>query len=138
MRIREAGFSPSDCERRHDFERLDGRLLRCVLMFAIAALMTIIHQASGTPYISGGDSPAGTDCSGLALCVSNAATGRPVYGDRFSTANIESALRARGFQHGSAWRLGDRVERSPHGGDVAGSPDDPGNADGAGTSNGAV
>jgi hypothetical protein len=33
--------------------------------------------------------------------VSNAATGRPVYGDRFNTGNIESALLARGFKYGS-------------------------------------
>ncbi|ANI40219.1 hypothetical protein MVAC_24296 [Mycolicibacterium vaccae ATCC 25954] len=56
---------------------------------------------SGTPYVSGGDSPAGTDCSGLVSWVTNAATGRPVYGDRFHTGNIESALLARGFQYGS-------------------------------------
>jgi hypothetical protein len=70
-------------------------------MFAIATLLTIVNQVSGTPYISGGDSPAGTDCSGLASWVSNAATGRPIYGDRFDTGNIEGALRARGFQSGS-------------------------------------
>ena len=53
------------------------------------------------PYVSGGDSPAGTDCSGLVSWVTNAASGRPVYGDRFNTGNIESALRARGFQYGT-------------------------------------
>jgi hypothetical protein len=56
---------------------------------------------SGTPYVTGGDSPAGTDCSGLVSWVTNAATGRPVYGDRFHTGNIEQALLARGFQYGS-------------------------------------
>ena len=70
-------------------------------MFAIATLVTLVNQVSGTPYISGGDSPAGTDCSGLVSWVTNAATGRPVYGDRFNTGNIESALRARGFQYGT-------------------------------------
>nr|WP_197377313.1 NlpC/P60 family protein [Mycolicibacterium baixiangningiae] len=70
-------------------------------MFALVTLMSLVNSVSGTPYVSGGDSPAGTDCSGLASWVSNAATGRPVYGDRFSTANMESALLARGFQHGS-------------------------------------
>ncbi len=71
-------------------------------MFAFATLMALIHQVSGTPYVTGGDSPAGTDCSGLASWVSNMATGRPVYGDRFNTGNEESALLARGFQYGTA------------------------------------
>ena len=71
-------------------------------MFALATLLTLVNQVSGTPYVVGGDSPAGTDCSGLVSWVTNAATGRPVYGDRFHTGNIENALLARGFQHGSA------------------------------------
>jgi hypothetical protein len=66
-----------------------------------ASLLTLVQQLSGTPYISGGNSPAGTDCSGLVSFVTNAATGRPVYGDRFNTGNIESALKARGFQYGT-------------------------------------
>ncbi|KAA1251620.1 NlpC/P60 family protein [Mycobacterium simiae] len=64
--------------------------------------MTLINQVSGTPYIAGGDSPAGTDCSGLASWVSNAATDRPVFGDRFNTGTEEAALAARGFQQGTA------------------------------------
>jgi hypothetical protein len=71
-------------------------------MIALATLMTLISQVQGTPYITGGDSPHGTDCSGLASWISNAATGRPVYGDRFHTANEAAALRARGFQDGTA------------------------------------
>jgi hypothetical protein len=73
-------------------------------MFAIAtaSFLTLINQVSGTPYISGGDSPHGTDCSGLASWVANAATGRPVFGDRFNTGNEEAALLARGFQYGTA------------------------------------
>ncbi|MDY6997527.1 MAG: peptidoglycan endopeptidase [Actinomycetota bacterium] len=70
-------------------------------MFAIATLLTLVNQVSGTPYVVGGDSPAGTDCSGLVSWVANAASGRPVYGDRFHTGNIESALLARGFEYGS-------------------------------------
>ncbi|MDT5001963.1 MAG: hypothetical protein QOK12_4068, partial [Mycobacterium sp.] len=61
---------------------------------ATATLMTLVNQVSGTPYVTGGDSPHGTDCSGLASWVANAATGRPVYGDRFHTGNEESALLA--------------------------------------------
>nr|WP_227371111.1 C40 family peptidase [Mycobacterium fragae] len=64
--------------------------------------MTLVQQVSGTPYVTGGDSPAGTDCSGLASWISNAATDRPVFGSRFNTGNEESALLARGFQYGTA------------------------------------
>ncbi|WP_323055565.1 peptidoglycan endopeptidase [Mycobacterium pinniadriaticum] len=71
-------------------------------MFAIATLMTLISQVSGTPYIPGGDTPAGTDCSGLASWVSNVATGRPAFGSRFHTGNEEAALLARGFHYGTA------------------------------------
>ncbi len=72
-------------------------------MFAIAtaSLLSLVHQVSGTPYIPGGDTPHGTDCSGLASWVANAATGRPVYGSRFNTGNEEAALRARGFVYGT-------------------------------------
>ncbi len=71
-------------------------------MFVLATLMSLINQVSGTPYVSGGDSPAGTDCSGLASWVANAATDRPVFGDRFNTGNEEAALLARGFRYGTA------------------------------------
>lgn len=64
--------------------------------------MSLIGQVAGTPYIPGGDTPAGTDCSGLASWVANVAAGRPAFGSRFNTGNIEPALLARGFQYGSA------------------------------------
>ncbi|MUL47151.1 NlpC/P60 family protein [Mycobacterium sp. CBMA293] len=64
--------------------------------------MALIRRCSGTPYIWGGDSPKGTDCSGLASWVANAATGHPVFGDRFDTSTEESALLARGFRCGTA------------------------------------
>ncbi|PND58626.1 glycoside hydrolase [Mycobacterium sp. ENV421] len=64
--------------------------------------MTLISQVSGTPYVPGGDTPAGTDCSGLASWVSNVATGRPAFGSRFHTGNEEAALLARGFHYGTA------------------------------------
>jgi hypothetical protein len=77
-------------------------LLACLLMVVLATLMSLINQVSGTPYVVGGDTPAGTDCSGLASWVANAATDRPVFGSRFNTGNEESALLARGFQYGTA------------------------------------
>ena len=84
-----------------NFGGLQNALLTSVVMFAVAALLTLVNSVSGTPYVTGGDSPAGTDCSGLVSWVTNAATGRPVYGDRYHTGNIEQALLARGFQYGS-------------------------------------
>jgi hypothetical protein len=71
-------------------------------MFVLATLMTLIQQMSGTPYITGGNTPAGTDCSGLASLVSNVATDRPAFSGRFNTADEESALLARGFKNGTA------------------------------------
>ncbi|QZA16704.1 C40 family peptidase [Mycobacterium malmoense] len=71
-------------------------------MIVLATLMSLINQVSGTPYVVGGDSPAGTDCSGLASWIANAATDRPVFGDRFNTGNEEAALLVRGFQYGTA------------------------------------
>lgn len=71
-------------------------------MYAVAALLSLIGQVAGTPYISGGDTPAGTDCSGLASWVANVASGRPAFGSRFNTGNIEPALLARGFHYGTA------------------------------------
>jgi hypothetical protein len=84
-----------------DFGGFQNALLTSLFMFAVATLLTLVNSVSGTPYVTGGDSPAGTDCSGLVSWVTNAATGRPIYGDRFHTGNIEQALLARGFQYGS-------------------------------------
>ncbi len=71
-------------------------------MFVLATLMGLLQEMSGTPYVTGGHSPAGVDCSGLASLVSNVATDRPAFGDRFNTGNEESALLARGFKYGTA------------------------------------
>ncbi|TDZ99232.1 hypothetical protein CCUG62472_00470 [Mycobacteroides salmoniphilum] len=77
-------------------------MLASGLMSDLAALLAFIHQVSGTPYVSGGDSARGTDCSGLASWVSNVATDRPAFGSRFNTGNQERALLARGFKYGTA------------------------------------
>ncbi|WP_394339412.1 hypothetical protein [Mycobacteroides abscessus] len=83
-----------------------GRPSSCLLasrpMSDLAALLAFIHQVSGTPYISGGDTARGTDCSGLASWVANVATDRPAFGSRFNTGNQERALLARGFKYGTA------------------------------------
>jgi hypothetical protein len=68
----------------------------------LETVMALLQQMSGTPYITGGNSPAGTDCSGLASLVSNVATDRPAFSGRFNTGNEESALLARGFKYGTA------------------------------------
>jgi len=84
-----------------DFDALQTPLVSSGRMFATVTLLTLVSSVSGTPYVSGGDSPRGTDCSGLVSWVTNAATGRPIYGDRFNTGNIERALLTRGFRYGS-------------------------------------
>jgi hypothetical protein len=70
-------------------------------MFVLATLMGLLDSMAGTPY-SHGYSPAGTDCSGLASLVSNVASDRPAWSERFNTGNEESALLARGFKYGTA------------------------------------
>ncbi|WP_372515723.1 peptidoglycan endopeptidase [Mycobacterium conspicuum] len=85
-----------------NFGSLSMLLLASLPMITIATLLALVNQVSGTPYIAGGDSPAGTDCSGLVSWVTNAATERPVFGSRFNTGNEEAALLARGFQYGTA------------------------------------
>src|SRR6478736_4137827 len=98
--VKYAIYRPS-CERRHRFWHVTNPLVASGRMFATVTLLTLVNSVSGTPYVSGGDSPRGTDCSGLVSWVSNAASGRPIYGDRFNTGNIERALLTRGFQYGS-------------------------------------
>ena len=80
-----------------NFGILSMSLLASPFVITIATLLALVNQVSGTPYIVGGDSPAGTDCSGLVSWVTNAATERPVFGSRFNTGNEEAALLQRGF-----------------------------------------
>jgi cell wall-associated NlpC family hydrolase len=69
---------------------------------AIAAILVLLSKVQGTPYIPGGNSAAGTDCSGLASWVANTAVGRDPFSGRFSTANEASELASRGFVQGTA------------------------------------
>lgn len=71
-------------------------------MIVMATLMTFVNGVTGTPYITGGNTPSGTDCSGLASWVSNVATGRDPYSERFHTGNMAAELRERGFVDGTA------------------------------------
>jgi cell wall-associated NlpC family hydrolase len=69
---------------------------------ALTAIMVLVSQVSGTSYVPGGNSPAGTDCSGLASWVANVAVGRDPYSGRFTTANEAAELASRGFIDGAA------------------------------------
>jgi hypothetical protein len=94
-------FSNAKSDRYHKFWPFLILLLTSRRMFVLATVMGLIQEMAGTPY-SHGYSPAGTDCSGLASLVSNVATDRPAFADRFNTGNEESALLARGFKYGTA------------------------------------
>lgn len=68
---------------------------------ATAAFIVLVNNESGTPYIRGGHSPHGTDCSGLVSQLANDAAGRDPFATRFDTRNEEAELHARGFLDGT-------------------------------------
>src|ERR1700749_633448 len=110
---------------RTNFGRLLILFVTSPPMFVLATLMGLIEQMSGPPY-SQAYSAAGTDCSGLASLVSNVATDRPAFAERFNTGNEESALLARGFKYGTApgalvigWNGGHTAVTLPDGTPVA-------------------
>jgi hypothetical protein len=85
-----------------------------------AELITLIDQVLGTPFVSGGDSPAGTDCWGLASWVSNVASGRRAFGTRLmsniltSDANLQAihpAMYVAGFMPSLHLNLADGYRR---------------------------
>jgi hypothetical protein len=67
-----------------------------------AAIMLFVTGMEGTPYVPGGNTPAGTDCSGLASWIANIASWRDAFSGRFSTADEGPQLAARGFAEGTA------------------------------------
>lgn len=69
---------------------------------SVTAIMLFLANVRGTPYVLGGNSLSGTDCSGLAAWVANIASGRDAFSGRFSTGNEEEELAARGFREGTA------------------------------------
>jgi hypothetical protein len=93
-------FSNTKSDGYHKFWPFLILLLTSRRMF-LETIMALVQQMSGTPY-SHGYSAAGTDCSGLASLVSNVASDRPAWSQRFNTGNEESALLARGFKYGTA------------------------------------
>jgi hypothetical protein len=66
----------------------------------VVGAMLLISQMQGTPYIPGGDNPAGTDCSGIVSWVANIAVGWNPFGNRFTTHNEHQQLTKRGFVDG--------------------------------------
>jgi hypothetical protein len=95
-------------------------------MDTLAAIYAIVHSMVGTPYIPGGNSSYGTDCSGLASIVANVASGRDPFSGRFTTATEAGALASRGFVPGAApgtivigWNGGHTAVTLPDGTSVA-------------------
>lgn len=66
---------------------------------ALGIALALIHSAVGTPCTMGGDTPAGTDCSGVVSWVANIAAGQDAFANRFATRDLPAALYDRGFHN---------------------------------------
>lgn len=66
----------------------------------IISIDRTVDELSGAPYVRGGHSFGGVDCSGAASMIVNAALGLPVDGDRMNTADAADWLAAKGFMPG--------------------------------------
>ena len=65
-----------------------------------AAIKARLSYMNGTPYIFGGWSPAGVDCSGAVSLVVNAAEGLDEWTERTATAGQAGFMRKRGYKQG--------------------------------------
>lgn len=85
----------------------------------VLAKARVMH---GTPYVFGGWSSAGTDCSGAVSLIVNLLKGLDMFAERMSTLNEGAWLESRGFQQGEGkpgdWRVG-FLNGGPGGGHTA-------------------
>ncbi|MHB2251368.1 tape measure protein [Corynebacterium aurimucosum] len=92
-----------------------------------AAIKARLSYMNGTPYIFGGWSKAGVDCSGAVSLVVNAAEGLDEWVERTATAGQDAFMRKRGYKQGRG-RSGDIrvgvVNGGPGGGHTAAQLDD--------------
>lgn len=113
------------------------QLLRRMAGFSqggIVGLEGAVSALSGAPYVRGGHSPSGVDCSGAASYLVNAALGM-AQSDRMATGNAAEWLGGRGFEMGAGpsgtlrvgWRNG-----GPGGGHMAVTLPDGRNAESGG------
>lgn len=98
-------------------------------------LERVVDELVGAPYVRGGHSFSGVDCSGAASMLVNAALGLPVSRDRMATGNASEWLSARGFVSGAGpagtLRVG-WVNGGPGGGHMAVTLPDGRNAESGG------
>ncbi|CAB0803432.1 hypothetical protein FRC0201_01421 [Corynebacterium diphtheriae] len=67
-----------------------------IILRSAEQIKAAVAQLDGTPYMRGGWSPAGVDCSGGVSATVNAALGLPIFDSRMSTVTIGQWLAAKG------------------------------------------